>query len=121
MMRFVVLTLPLLGACSARASRDLRYDSETRPAEPVEVAHAPAPEPVDVPDRQVIFNGSLVLQTPEPDMIEEKIAALAKHVSQVGPPKGRDIGKWIKERSAELGKEHKMAYAEAFRVIEYRR
>lgn len=55
------------------------------------------------------------------ETIDVKIAALAKHVSQVGPPKRRDVGVWIKERAAELGKEHKMAYAEAFRVIEYRR
>ena len=55
------------------------------------------------------------------DTIEVKIKALAKHVSQVGPAKGRDFRNFIKENSKKAGEEHGVEYAERFRIIELRR
>lgn len=55
------------------------------------------------------------------DTVEDKIAALAKHASQVGPPKSRDINAFIRERAGNVGKDHAMKYAEGFRVVELRR
>lgn len=48
------------------------------------------------------------------DTVEIKIAALKKHVSQLGD---RDPTERIKSWSAEIGKEKGLAYAEAYRVI----
>lgn len=48
------------------------------------------------------------------DTIDLKIRALEAHVSQVG---GRDIGEGVRQRAAERGQAHGMAYAESFRVI----
>ena len=55
------------------------------------------------------------------DTIDAKIAALAKHVSQVGDLTGRDFRNFIKENARRAAGERGMEYAEAFRVIELRR
>ena len=48
------------------------------------------------------------------DTIDLKLAALKKHVSQVG---GRDHGPRLRQRAAEYAKGKEMQYAEAYRVI----
>ena len=50
------------------------------------------------------------------DTIDLKIAALKKHVSQLGD---RDPSEMMKNRAAEVAKGKEMAYAEAFRVITF--
>ena len=55
------------------------------------------------------------------DTIDIKIDALAKHVSQVGPDRGRDFRVFIKDNAFRIGKEKGVTYAEQFRVIELRR
>jgi LmbE family N-acetylglucosaminyl deacetylase len=47
------------------------------------------------------------------DTVEQKIAALLCHKSQVG----EDVADWIRERGDETGKAEGYAYAEAFRVM----
>jgi len=54
------------------------------------------------------------------ETLEIKITALAKHGSQMGVPL-RDNGKWIRDNSARVGKEHGFSYGEQFRMLEYRR
>jgi LmbE family N-acetylglucosaminyl deacetylase len=51
------------------------------------------------------------------DTIERKLDALEAHVSQVGE---WDVRGFMRERLAERGKPHGYAYAETFRVINYR-
>jgi LmbE family N-acetylglucosaminyl deacetylase len=51
------------------------------------------------------------------DTIEQKIASLRAHASQVGP----ESETWIREWNSELGKEHGYAYAEAFKVMKLTR
>lgn len=55
------------------------------------------------------------------ETIDMKIEALAKHVSQVGPPRDRDFGSFIRENAQRLAKDQGMEYAEAFRVMQLRR
>ena len=49
--------------------------------------------------------------------LEAKVAALAKHASQVS---ARDTAKFLRENAARIGKDKGLKAAEAFRVIEFR-
>jgi LmbE family N-acetylglucosaminyl deacetylase len=49
------------------------------------------------------------------DTIEDKIEALKKHVTQVGPPD--ELAERIRTRSAQTGEPHGLKYAEVFRRI----
>jgi LmbE family N-acetylglucosaminyl deacetylase len=49
------------------------------------------------------------------DVIEDKIEALTKHVTQVGPPE--QLAERIKTRQAQVGEPHGLRYAEAFRRV----
>ncbi len=56
------------------------------------------------------------------DTLELKIEALGKHKSQVTGVAGRDVGAFMRENAKRAAEEEDgMEYAEAFRVIEYRR
>ena len=71
-------------------------------------------EPFEVPN--------LWLSTEEPDTyvditktLETKLAALARHESQLGP----DTARWVRERARELGEEGGFEYAEAFKAFSF--
>jgi len=49
------------------------------------------------------------------DVIEDKIEALTKHVTQVGPPE--QLAERIKMRQAQVGEPYGLKYAEAFRRV----
>ena len=49
------------------------------------------------------------------DVIEDKIEALTKHVTQVGPPE--QLAERIRTRQAQVGEAHGLRYAEAFRRV----
>jgi len=53
--------------------------------------------------------------------VEKKIEALRCHKSQVGNRPADEFAEGIRQRTAEVGKPHGMAHAEAFRRIEMRR
>jgi LmbE family N-acetylglucosaminyl deacetylase len=50
------------------------------------------------------------------DTIDRKIEALMCHRSQLGPDR-EEVGGWIRERTAEIGKPAGFAHAESFQVI----
>ena len=56
------------------------------------------------------------------DSIDVKVAALREHASQVGtdPERLAGLESRIKERAAELGAPHALAYAEGFQYIHLR-
>jgi LmbE family N-acetylglucosaminyl deacetylase len=49
------------------------------------------------------------------DTIETKLAALFEHKSQVQDP---EVEKWMRERALEVGKDHGMRYAEAYKMFQ---
>jgi LmbE family N-acetylglucosaminyl deacetylase len=89
--------------------------AETRPSFPELLAEGYEPHHVSELYLTLTLAPDTIIDISE--TIEQKIAALLAHASQVGP----EAEQWIREWNSELGKEHGYGYAEAFKVMKLER
>ncbi len=89
--------------------------AETRPCFPELLAEGYEPHHVSELYLTLTMNPDTIVDISA--TIEQKISALLAHSSQVGP----ESEQWVRERNADLGKEHGYAYAEPFKVMKFPR
>jgi LmbE family N-acetylglucosaminyl deacetylase len=89
--------------------------AETRPSFPELLAEGYEPHHVSELYLTLTLAPDTIVDISE--TIEQKIASLLAHASQVGP----EAEQWVREWNSELGKEHGYGYAEAFKVMKLER